>query len=206
MLYITNIDSNSFATSSSHLTIEAAYPKLYYAFSVVAPGGEHNLITIKHKDDGSYLVSSRAVSDITLDGVIYTTKEGFVSAFNELMSTGEGEGNSSALELISIGLQKDHAEWGIHFLVGTDPAPTGRYYGFTPTEDGTAISSITYIDDSLHTGDTDFTTMPLVFGLYYPLAGLFSTVTLSAGSMQLFKAAPDADITTTEEETTTTLA
>lgn len=81
---------------------------------------------------------------------------------------------------------KTHAEDGVHFLSGTDPATAGIYYGLVVTEEA-SITSITYIDANLQTGD--ITTMTFPAGIYIPIAGGFSTITLSAGAAMLFKKA-----------------
>lgn len=80
---------------------------------------------------------------------------------------------------------KDHAEDGVHFLSDTNPAPTGSYYGFIVTGDTTVIASITYIDSSKQTGT--LTNITLSQGLYIPIPGLFSTITLTSGDMILLK-------------------
>lgn len=80
---------------------------------------------------------------------------------------------------------KDHAEDGVHFLSGTGAAPTDKYYGFIVTGDTTVISSISYIDSSKQSGD--ITLITLVQGIYYPIPGLFSTITLTSGDLILLK-------------------
>jgi len=80
---------------------------------------------------------------------------------------------------------KQFAENGIHFLSGTDPAPDGIYSGFIVTGSSTVINSIDYIDDTKIGGNiTDIT---LVQGMYYPIPGGFSTLTLSSGDMILVR-------------------
>lgn len=213
MLYISNIDNYSFAMShksSSASDIEAVFPKTFRAYSVINQQGTENKVSILNADRDEFLVSQRDISEITLAGVVHTTKQAFVSAFNTLMATAD---NDSATNISSIltqvgysatGSMKDHAEWGVHYLVDTDPAPTGAYYGFTPLSNNVAVSSITYIDASLQTGDNDFTSVTMLQGHYYPTPGLFSTITLSAGNAELYKYPVPATTTTTTTETTTT--
>jgi len=80
---------------------------------------------------------------------------------------------------------KANSEDGVHFLSGTSAAPEDSYYGFVVTGSGTAIDSITYIENYKQTGD--ITAITLVQGGYYPIPGRFSTITLSAGDMILLK-------------------
>lgn len=82
-------------------------------------------------------------------------------------------------------LYKAHAEDGIHFLTNTSPAPTGAYYGFVVTGENTVISSISYINPTKQSGD--ITAITLLQGVYYPIPGLFSTITIDSGDMMLFK-------------------
>ena len=80
---------------------------------------------------------------------------------------------------------KSHSEDGVHFLTDANPAPTGNYYGFYVIAD-TVVASITYIDSSKQTGDLTAVTSFLA-GAYITLPGLFSTITLTSGEIQLFK-------------------
>jgi hypothetical protein len=98
MLYIIDIDNHSFATSSNAVDPQSVYPKLFYATSVNNYEDPDNpLVTIKHKEDGSSLVNSYPILEITLDGTAYTDKEDFVAAFNALMNSGS-ESSGGALE------------------------------------------------------------------------------------------------------------
>jgi hypothetical protein len=98
MLYIIDIDNHSFATSSDAIEPQSVYPKLFYATSVNNYEDPDNpLVTIKHKEDGSSLVNSYPILEITLDGTVYTDKEDFVSEFNALMNSGS-ESSGGALE------------------------------------------------------------------------------------------------------------
>lgn len=80
---------------------------------------------------------------------------------------------------------KSHSEDGVHFLTGTDAAPTAMYYGFIVTGESTVISSITYVNAAKQTGDITLVTM--VQGMYYTIPGGFSTITLTSGDMILLK-------------------
>lgn len=80
---------------------------------------------------------------------------------------------------------KAHAESGVHYLTDTNPAPEGIYYGFIVHDEATIISSITYINGDKQTGD--ITGLVLIPGMYMSIPGLFSTMTISAGSVQLLK-------------------
>jgi hypothetical protein len=101
MLYIIDIDDYSFATSSVADEFQNVYPKLFYATSVLNyEDPENPLVTIRHKEDGSTLVSSKSILEITLDGTVYTDKEDFVSEFNALMYTGEGAVPGSLADVV----------------------------------------------------------------------------------------------------------
>lgn len=85
---------------------------------------------------------------------------------------------------------KAHAEDGIHLLSDTAAAPSANYYGFIVTSSDVVISSITYnpgVEGLYVTGDTDFSAMILPQGLYVPIKGGFSTLTLGSGSVILLK-------------------
>ena len=86
MLYIIDIDSYSFGVSGAGIEIadiESVYPKLYYAKSIDAVGdAEDGLVSIRHKEEDSNLVSLAKPEDITLDGVVYDTANNFAIAFN----------------------------------------------------------------------------------------------------------------------------
>ena len=102
MLYIIDIDDYSFATSSVADEFQNVYPKLFYATSAFNyEDPENPLVTIRHKEDGSTLVSSKSILEITLDGVVYTDKEDFVSEFNALMNTGEGAASGSLTDVVT---------------------------------------------------------------------------------------------------------
>lgn len=80
---------------------------------------------------------------------------------------------------------KDHGGNGVYFLSGTDAAPEDRYYGFIVTGENTVISTINYIDESKQSGD--ITQIGMNIGMYYPIPGLFSTITLTSGNVILLK-------------------
>ena len=88
-------------------------------------------------------------------------------------------------EVIDKLFYKDHAENGVHFLSDTNPAPANKYYGFIVTGASTVISSITYIDSTKQSGD--ITQLDMNVGMYYPIPGLFSTITLTSGNVILLK-------------------
>ena len=88
-------------------------------------------------------------------------------------------------EVIEKLFYKDHAVEGVYYLTGTNPAPTGKYYGFIVTGDNTVISSITYIDPSKQGGD--ITQIGMNVGMYYAVPGLFSTITLTSGNIILLR-------------------
>lgn len=79
---------------------------------------------------------------------------------------------------------KEHGQDGIHFLTDTSAAPTNTYFAFIAGA-STTISSITYLDSSKISGD--ITGITLVSGVKYYIPGGFSSITLSAGDMILFK-------------------
>jgi len=92
MLYIIDIDDNTFGLSGTGQTVvavEISFPKKYYAMSTnpvgTATGG---LVSIKHDESRPALISSRNPDEITLDGTVYTDANDFVVAFNELMKGG----------------------------------------------------------------------------------------------------------------------
>lgn len=110
MLYIYDIDNNSFGTSDTSGKITSVYPKLYYATSVLGTDDENNpLVTIRHRDDGSYLLSSYSIGNILIDDAPYVDKESFVAAFNALMNAGE-EANEGTLESILDELEEINAD------------------------------------------------------------------------------------------------
>lgn len=103
-----------------------------------------------------------------------------------------GAGNAvakadKALAVADASLRSKMFPEGVHFLVGTDPAPAGVYSGFTPLADDTAISSISILDGTKTTGPANLAGVTLVVGRYYEIPGGFSTLTLSAGDMELTK-------------------
>ena len=75
----------------------------------------------------------------------------------------------------------------IHFLTDTEAAPIGNYFAFIP-DNSAVISSITYLDNTKVSGT--ITSLTLIAGLKYYIPGGFSTITLSAGTMILFKEVP----------------
>lgn len=79
-----------------------------------------------------------------------------------------------------------HAGNGVHYYISSEgAAPTDNYYGFVVTGDYVLIDSITFNQPELHTGDIKNIT--LVQGAYYPIAGGYSSITLSRGDMILLK-------------------
>ncbi|MCW0484647.1 hypothetical protein [Gaoshiqia sediminis] len=83
---------------------------------------------------------------------------------------------------------KTNSEGGVHFLTGAGTSPSDKYYGFTITSYDTVITGITYLEPDKITGDiTAMTSLPELAGLYIPISGGFSDITISAGSMMLFK-------------------
>ena len=82
--------------------------------------------------------------------------------------------------------EKNHAGKGVHFLSGTEWSTEGLYYGFVVTGEETVIDDIEYIDDTVNSGD--ITSITMVQGLYYPIAGNFSKIKLTSGDMMLLKA------------------
>jgi len=80
---------------------------------------------------------------------------------------------------------KSFAEDGVHFLTGTSAAPSGHYYGFYVLADA-VVSGITYLDESKNSSDiTGVTSFPA--GVFIPIGGGFSTITLTSGEVMLLK-------------------
>ena len=65
--------------------------------------------------------------------------------------------------------------------IGT--APVDKYYGFIVGDSGVTIDSITYLESEKYSGD--ITTFPFSNGGFYAVE--FSTITISAGNLQLIK-------------------
>ena len=83
---------------------------------------------------------------------------------------------------------KGFAEDGVHFLVDTNPAPSGFYYGFLVLADA-VVASITSID-SVKNGDvTSVTSIPA--GTFISQPGGFTTITLTSGEIMLVKYDPN---------------
>ena len=70
---------------------------------------------------------------------------------------------------------------GVWQAVGT--SPVGKYYGFIVGGDGVTITDITYLEPEKYSGD--ITTFPFIAGLFYAVE--FSSITISAGNLQLLK-------------------
>lgn len=83
---------------------------------------------------------------------------------------------------------KAHSEDGVIFVVDTNPAPTGYYYGFVVLADA-VIDSITPIDSSKNGDVTTVTAFPA--GLYISQPGGFTTLTLLSGQVMLLKYNPN---------------
>ena len=85
MLYISDIDNESFGLSNSADTIQTVKAKVYYA--VCHKALNTALVSIKNKQRKGDLISSRVISDISLNGVVYETCWEFVGAFNAMMES-----------------------------------------------------------------------------------------------------------------------
>lgn len=70
-----------------------------------------------------------------------------------------------------------------YFLTDANPSPTSKYFAFIP-DGNVVISAIAYINPCKVGGD--ITAMTLISGLKYYIAGGFSSITISAGTMVLF--------------------
>jgi hypothetical protein len=81
---------------------------------------------------------------------------------------------------------KAHAQDGICILTDTDPAPVAQYYGIKVLAEA-VVASITYVDSSKQTGDAITTVTALPVGMYIPIPGLFTTLTLTSGEVLLLK-------------------
>ena len=79
---------------------------------------------------------------------------------------------------------KSFSEGGVHFLSGTNAAPTSIYYGFLVITE-TVIASITPIDSVKLSGTPTTPTYPA--GLFISIPGKFSTITLTSGNIMLVK-------------------
>jgi len=88
----------------------------------------------------------------------------------------------SALQLQT---EAQFAKHGYYVLSDTSAATVGVYSAFYVTGENTVISSITGIDTDLIKGDNDFSGLTLQPGIYIPVQGNFTTITLSIGSMLL---------------------
>lgn len=82
---------------------------------------------------------------------------------------------------------KQHAQDGVHFLVSTNAAPTGYYYGFVVIADA-VVASITHINSAKNGDVTTVTSFPA--GMYVSQPGGFSTITLTSGEIMLLKYDP----------------
>jgi hypothetical protein len=85
MLYISDIDNESFGLSNSASSPMIVKAKVYYA--VCHKALNTALVSIKNKQRKGDLISSRLISDISLNGVVYETCWEFVSAFNAMMES-----------------------------------------------------------------------------------------------------------------------
>ncbi len=102
MLYITDIDKSSFGLSQTDASVDAVYPKLYYATSVVNYlDPETHVVTIRHTDDSSYLVTNMPIKEINLLGVVYTDKIDFVKEFNAFMNVAGGGATESSVSIVT---------------------------------------------------------------------------------------------------------
>ena len=95
------------------------------------------------------------------------------------------EQESSVRNIVDEQNYKAHAENGVHYLTDFNPAPIGVYYGFIVTGESTVISFIAYLDAARQSGD--ITAITLVQGMYFPIGGNFSTITITAGDLMLLK-------------------
>lgn len=85
MLYISDIDSESFGLSSNPDSVEVVRAKAYYA--VCHKAFQTSLISIKNKHRKVNILSSKKIDEISLNGVVYETCWEFVSAFNAMMES-----------------------------------------------------------------------------------------------------------------------
>lgn len=84
--------------------------------------------------------------------------------------------------------ESQFAEKGYYVLSGTSAATVGVYSGFYVVGADTVITSITGIDVTLIKGDNDFSELTLQEGIFIPVPGNFTTMTLSAGGALLINA------------------
>jgi len=89
---------------------------------------------------------------------------------------------------IEILKQAQFYEKGYHVLSGTAAATVGTYSGFYVVGANTVITSITGVDTDLIKGDNDFSALTLQDGIFIPVPGGFTTMTLSAGATLLINA------------------
>ena len=83
---------------------------------------------------------------------------------------------------------KSHSEDGVYFLVDTNAAPAGFYYGFIVLADA-VVAAITHIDATGNGNVTTVTSFPA--GMYISQPGGFSTMTLTSGEVMLLKYTPN---------------
>lgn len=83
---------------------------------------------------------------------------------------------------------KGFAEDGVHFLVDTNAAPSGNYYGFLVLADA-VVASITHTDSTKNGDVTTVTSIPA--GVFISQPGGFTTMTLTSGEVMLVKYTPN---------------
>lgn len=81
--------------------------------------------------------------------------------------------------------EKEFANKGVHFHSGTGYSPDDLYFGFIVTSDDVVINDIDYKIGGLNTGD--ITTIGMIPGMFYPIAGGFTKIKLDSGNMLLLK-------------------
>ena len=79
---------------------------------------------------------------------------------------------------------KGHASDGVYFVTDTSAAPTAKYYGFVVIEDA-VVNTITHVNVNKQKGTITGITFPA--GMYVPLPGLITTLTLTSGKVMLLK-------------------
>lgn len=92
---------------------------------------------------------------------------------------------SRGLKRVSDSVNQAYAIDGVHYLVDNNASPVSKYDGFIVTGETTVIASITYIDSTKQGGNLLLLTLPQ--GMYIPVPGLFSTMTLTSGNVILLK-------------------
>ena len=88
MLYIIDIDENSFGISYSSTGTQEVRPKMYHAVSIAPIGSaENGLVTIRHNDEGrGNLISLKEPSELSIDGTVYADADNAAAAINAFMA------------------------------------------------------------------------------------------------------------------------